>query len=53
MAPVPDEIDDDVGAEFVAEFGGQSRDPYHRIYIFRVDVENRDRLAARDTGRET
>ena len=52
VAAVADEIDDDVGAELVAVFGGHARDADDSVDVFGVDVEDRDRLAARDAGGE-
>ena len=52
VAAVADEIDDDVGAEFVAIFGGEAGDADDGVDVFGIDVEDRDRLAAGDAGGE-
>jgi hypothetical protein len=53
MAAVADQVDDHVGAELIAIFGGEAGDANNRIHIFAVDVEDGNRLAARDAGGET
>ncbi len=53
VAAVSDQVDDHVGAEPVAVFGGETGYANYCVYIFAVDVEDRDRLAARDAGGET
>ena len=52
VATVADQIDDDIGAELVAVFNCEASDANHRVHIFSIDVEDGDRLAARDAGRE-
>ena len=52
VAAVADEIDDDVGAELVAVLGGHAGDADHGVNVFAVDVEDGNRLAARDAGGE-
>ena len=52
VAAVADEVDDHVGAEAVAVFGGEAGDADDSIHIFAVDVEDGDGLAARDAGGE-
>ena len=52
VAAVADEIDDDVGAEFVAVFGGDAGDADDGIDVFAIDVEDGNRLAASDAGGE-
>ena len=52
MAAIADEIDDHVGAELVAVFGGDAGDADDGVDIFGVDVEDGNRLAARDAGGE-
>jgi hypothetical protein len=52
VTAVADEIDDYVGAEFVAVFGGDAGDADDGVDVFAVDVENGNRLAARDAGGE-
>ena len=52
VATVADEVDDDVGAELVAVFDGQAGDADYGVHIFAVDVEDGNRLAARDAGGE-
>src|SRR5262249_44438148 len=47
-----DKIDDDVGAELVTVFGREARYTDNRINVFRIDVKNGDRLAARDASGE-
>ncbi len=44
VTPVPDQIDDHIIAKSVAIFQGNASDAHHGIDIFRVDVEDRDRL---------
>src|SRR5579872_5359762 len=46
MAPVTDQVDDDVGAEFIAIFGGNAGDANDRVNVFGIDVEDWNRLAA-------
>src|SRR6266851_285358 len=50
VAAVADQIDHNIGAELVAIFGGQAGDTDNGVHIFSVDVEDGDRLAARDAG---
>ena len=52
VTAVADEIDDHVGAELVAVLGGEAGDAYDGVDVFAVDVEDRNRLAARDAGCE-
>src|ERR1035438_4046542 len=52
VAAVADEIDDYVGAELVAVFGSEAGDADDGVDVFAVDVEDRNRLAARDAGGE-
>ncbi len=52
VAAVPDEIDDYVGAEFVAVLGGEAGDADDGIDVFAVDVKDGNGLAARDAGGE-
>ena len=52
VAAVADQIDDYVGAELVAVFDGDARDADDGVDVFCVDVEDRNRLAARDAGGE-
>ena len=52
VAAIADEVDDDVGAELVAVFGGEAGDADDCVDIFAVHVENRNRLPARDAGGE-
>jgi hypothetical protein len=52
VAAVADEIDDHVSAELVAVLGGDAGDADYSVDVFAVDVENRNRLAARDAGGE-
>ena len=52
VAAVADEIDDHIGAELVAILGGESGDADDRVDVFAVDVEDGNRLAARDAGGE-
>ena len=52
VAAVADEVDDDVGAEVVAVFGGEAGDADDSIHVFAVDVEDGDGLAAGDAGGE-
>ena len=52
VAAVADEIDDHVGAEFVAVLGGEAGDADDGVDVFSVDVEDGNRLAARDAGGE-
>ena len=52
VAAVADQIDDDVGAEFVAVLGGDAGDADDGVNVFAVDVEDGNRLAARDAGGE-
>ena len=52
VTAVSDEIDDDVGAELVAVLGGDAGDADDGVDVFSVDVEDGNRLAARDAGGE-
>ena len=52
VAAVADQVDDNVGAEPVAVFGGDAGDADYGVYIFAIDVEDGNRLAARDAGGE-
>ena len=52
VAAVADQIDHHVGAELVAVFGGHARDADNGVDIFAIDVEDGNRLAARDAGGE-
>ncbi len=52
VAPVADEIDDNIGAELVAIVHGHAGHANDGVDIFGVDVEDRDRLAARDARGE-
>ena len=52
VAAVADQVDDHVGAELVAVFGGEAGYADYGVHIFAVDVEDGDRLAARDAGGE-
>jgi hypothetical protein len=52
VAAVADEVDDHVGAELVAVFGGEAGDADDGVGVFGVDVEDGNRLAARDAGGE-
>jgi hypothetical protein len=52
VAAVADEVDDYVGAEAVAVFGGEAGDTDYSVHIFAVDMEDGDGLAARDAGGE-
>ena len=45
VAAIADEVDDDVGAEIVAVFGGHAGDANDCVGVFGVDVEDRDGLA--------
>ena len=47
-----DEIDDDVGAELVAVLQRHAADAHHRIGIFAIHVEDRNRQPLRQVGRE-
>ena len=47
-----DEIDHHVGAELVAELHRHAAHAHHRIGIFAVNVEDRDRQALGQIGRE-
>ena len=50
VTAVADEIDDDIGAEFVAVLGGNASDPHDGIDVFSVDVEDGNGLTTRDAG---
>ena len=52
VAAIADEIDDDVGAELVAVFGGEAGDADDGVNVFAVDVKDGNRLAASDAGGE-
>ena len=52
MPAIADQVDDHVGTKFGAIFRGQTAHADHGIGIFRVDVENRHALAARDARSE-
>ena len=52
VAAVADEVDDHVGIEIRAIFGGEAADAHDGVGIFRVDVEDGNALAARDAGSE-
>ena len=47
VTAIADEVDDDIGAEFVAVLGGNARDAHDRIDVLTVDMENRDWLTPR------
>ena len=53
VTAVADQIDDDIGAELVAVFHGQASDANDGVDVFAVDVEDGNRLAARDACGET
>ena len=53
VAAVADEVDDDIGAEAVAVFGGEAGDADDGVDIFAVDVEDGDGLAARRCRRRS
>src|SRR5579872_1655673 len=50
VAAVTDKVDDDVRAEFIAIFRGDSSDTHDRVDIFGIDVEDRNRLPSGDAG---
>ncbi len=52
VAAVADEIDDHVGAELVTVLGRDAGDADDGVDVFAVDVEDGNRLAARDAGGE-
>ena len=52
VAAIADQIDHDVGAELVAVLDGDAGDANDGVDIFGVDVEDGNRLAARDAGGE-
>src|SRR5580692_3823091 len=52
VAAVADQVDDYVGAELVAVFGGEAGYADYSVHIFAVDVEDGDGLAAGDAGGE-
>ncbi len=52
VAAISDEIDDDVGAELVAVVDGHAGDADDGVDVFGVHVEDGNRLAAGDAGRE-
>ena len=45
MTPIPDQIDDYVGAEFVAVLGCDARDAQHRVHIFTIHMKDRNGLS--------
>ena len=52
VAAVADQVDDHVGAELIAVFGGDAGYADDGVDIFAVDVEDGNGLAARDAGGE-
>src|SRR5208283_5972898 len=50
VAAIADEVDNHVGTEFRAVFGGEAADAHDGIGIFGVDMEDGDALAARNAG---
>src|SRR5207248_7725081 len=52
VAAVADDVDNNVALELVAIFHRDAPNANHRFGVFRVHVEDRDRLASRKIGRE-
>ncbi len=52
VAAVADQVDDHIGAEAVTVFGSHPGDADNSVYVFTVNVENGNRLAARDARRK-
>ena len=52
MTPEPDQVDHDVGTKLVAILQRHSPDTHHGIGVFTVHVEDRDRQALGQVGRE-
>src|SRR5947209_7038591 len=52
VAPIADKIDDDIGAKLVAVLGRHPGYADDGVYIFSVDVEDGNGLAARDASCE-
>src|SRR5579872_3065263 len=50
---IADEIDNDVGTELVAILSRKARHADDSINIFAIDMEDGNRLASRDAGRES
>ncbi len=53
VATVADEVDDDVGVEALAIFGGDGGDAHGGVRVFAVDVEDGDGQALGEVGGET
>ena len=53
MTAVSDQVHYHVGAKLVAIFRRDARDPHHRVHIFAVHVEDRNRLPPRQLGGES
>src|SRR6202021_2716338 len=52
VAPVADQVNDYIVAEFVAVFGGDASDSYDRIHVLSINVKDRDRLPASELCRK-
>src|SRR6202008_3514238 len=50
MTAVANQVDDHLGTEFGAIFGGEPTDAHHGIGVLRVDVEDGGALTPRDAG---
>src|SRR5262249_47849169 len=53
VATIADQIDDNVGAKAIAILDSKSPDAHHGIDIFRIHMEDWDRLPTRDLRRES
>ena len=53
MPPVANQIHDDIGAELITVFSSQARDSQHRVNVFTIHVENRNRLPPSQLRGET
>ncbi len=52
VTAVPDQVDHHIGPELRPVLRGDRRDAHHRVGVFRVDVEDRDRQALGNVGRK-